>query len=165
MLRKGNSRFSAAMPERTAAVKTEGGSFDIDQVASGSYEVIAIEFAADTPGMIHRPVEVGGADVDGVDLAFEPGVNITGHLRWEDKTAAPEVRLQVSLEQDEQAFSIHPTAEVQPNGSFELKNVSVDSYWVNVTGPAHNACLIHAQNAAPDAPRTFLVSSRPPATS
>jgi len=164
MLRKGNSRFSAAMPERTAAVKTEDGSFDIDQVASGSYEVIAIEFADDTPGMIHRPVEVGGADVDGVDLAFEPGVNITGHLRWEDKTAAPEVRLQVSLEQDEQAFSIHPTAEVQPDGSFELKNVSVDSYWVNVTGPAPDAYLKTARYGSSDATGNFRVNSGSDAT-
>src|SRR5258708_11124069 len=136
MLRKGNSRLSAAMPERTAPVKSEDGTFDIDQVASGSSEIIAMEFARDTPRMVHRPVEVGGADVDGVDLAFEPGVTITGHLRWEDKAAAPNVPLQVSLEQDEQIFSMPPTAEVQPDGSFELKDVGVDSYWLNVTSPA-----------------------------
>jgi hypothetical protein len=159
ILRKGNSRLSAAMPERTAAVKTEDGTFDIEQVASGSYEIIAFEFAGDTPRMVHRPVEVGGADVDGVDLAFEPGVTIAGHLRWEDKAAAPNVPLQISLEQDEQAFGIHPTAEVQPDGSFELKNVGVDSYWVNVTGPAPDAYLKTAQYGSSDALGNFRVSS------
>jgi hypothetical protein len=159
MLRKGNSRLSAAMPERTAPVKTEDGTFDIDQVASGSYEIIAIEFAGDTPRATHRPVEVGGADVDGVDLAFEPGVTLTGHLRWEDKAAAPNVPLQVSLEQDEQIFNMRPTAEVQPDGSFELKNVSADSYWVNVAGPAPDAYLKSAQYGSSDALRNFRVNS------
>jgi hypothetical protein len=164
MLRQGNSRLSAAMPERTAAVKTEDGTFDIDQVASGSYEIIAFEFADDTPRMIHRPVEVGGADVDGVDLAFEPGVTITGHLRWEDKAAAPNVPLVVSLEQDEQAFSMHPTAEVHPDGSFELKNVSADSYWVNVAGPAPDAYLKSARYGSFDALGNFRVNSGSDAT-
>jgi len=164
MLRKGNSRLSAAMPERTAPVKSEDGTFDIDQVASGSYEIIAIEFAGDTPRMIHRSIEVGGADVDGVDLAFEPGVNITGHLRWEDKAAAPNVPLQVSLEQDEQAFSMHPTAQVQPDGSFELKNVGVDSYWVNVTGPAPDAYLKTAHYGSSDALGNFRVNAGSSAT-
>jgi hypothetical protein len=164
MLRKGNSRLSAAMPERTAAVKTEDGTFDLDQVASGSYEIIALEFSGDTPRMIHRPVEVGGADVDGVDLAFEPGVSITGHLLWEDKAAAPNDPLQISLEQDEQSFSMHPIAEVRPDGSFELKDVSVDSYWVNVTGPAPDAYLKSAQYGSSDALRNFRVSPSSGAT-
>jgi hypothetical protein len=164
MLRKGNSRLSAAMPERTAPVKSEDGTFDIDQVASGSYEIIAIEFSGDAPRMIHRPIEVGGADVDGVDLAFEPGFNITGHLRWEDKAAAPNVPLQVSLEQDEQTFSMHPTAVVQPDGSFELKNVGVDSYWVNVTGPAPDAYLKSAQYSGSDALGNFRVNAGSSAT-
>jgi hypothetical protein len=164
MLRKGNSRLSAALPERTAAVKTEDGTFDLDQVASGSYEIIALEFAGDTPRMTHRPVEVGGADVDGVDLAFEPGVTIAGHLRWEDKAAAPNVPLQVSLEQDEQIFNLHPTAVVQSDGSFEMKNVSVDSYWVNVTGPAPDAYLKTARYGSADALGNFRVNSGSDAT-
>jgi hypothetical protein len=164
MLRKGNSRLSAAMPERTAPVKTEDGTFDLDRVASGSYEIIAIEFSGETPRLVHRAVEVGGADVDGVDLALEPGVTITGHLRWEDKAAAPNVPLVVSLEEDEQAFSMHPHAEVQPDGSFELKDVSVDSYWVNVAGPAPDAYLKSARYGSSDALGKFRVDSGSDAT-
>src|SRR5260370_35320770 len=102
--------------------------------------------------MIRGPVDVGGADVDGVNLAFEPGVNVTGHLRWEDKAAAPNVPLQISLEQDEQIFSMHPTAEVQPDGSFELKNVTVDSYWVNVSASPPNAYLKSTHYGRSDVP-------------
>jgi hypothetical protein len=159
MLRKGNNRLSAAMPERTAAVKAEDGTFDIDQVASGSYELIAFEFAGDKPRMTHAPVEVGGADVDGVNLTIEPGVTISGHLRWEDKTAAPTVPLQISLEQNEEVLGMHPTAEVQPDGSFELKDVSADTYWVNVSGPAPDAYLKSAQYGSGDALGNFRVNS------
>jgi hypothetical protein len=159
ILRKGNSRLSAALPERTATVKSEDGTFDIDQVASGSYEIIAFEFAGDKPRMTHRSVEVGGADVDGVDLAFEPGVTITGHLRWEDKALAPAVPLQVSLEQNEEVLGMHPTAEVRPDGSFELKDVSADTYWVNVTGPAPDAYLKSGQYGSSDALGNFRVNS------
>ena len=164
MLRKGNTRISTAFPERTAAVKSEDGTFDIDQVASGSYDIIALEFAGDSPRMIHRPIEVGGADVDGVNLAFEPGVNITGHLRWEEKAAAPNVPLQVSLEQDEQVFSMHPTAEIQSDGSFELKNVTVDSYWVNVSGSAPDAYLKSAHYGSSDALGNFRINPSSGAT-
>lgn len=159
MLRKGNNRLSAAMPERSASVKAEDGAFDIDQVASGSYELIAFEFAGDKPRMTHTSVEVGSADVDGVNLAFEPGVTITGHLRWEDKATAPNFPLVISLEQDEQAFTTPPpTAEVQPDGSFELKDISADTYWVNVTGPAPDAYLKSAQYGSSDALGNFRVN-------
>jgi hypothetical protein len=164
MLRKGNSRLSAAMPERTAAVKAEDGTFDIDQVGSGSSELIAFEFAGDKPRTTHRSVEVGGTDVDGVDLAIEPGVTITGHLRWEDKAAAPTVPLQISLEQNEEVIGMHPTAEVQPDGSFELKDVSADTYWVNVTGPAPDAYLKSALYGSSDALGNFRANSRSGAT-
>lgn len=159
MLRKGNSRLSAALPERTAAVKPEDGTFDIDQVAPGSYEVIAFEFADEKPRMTHRPVEIGGADVDGVDLAFEPAFTISGHFRWEGKSEAPNVPLQVSLEQEEQFLGMHPTAQVQSDGSFDLKDVSVDTYWVNVTGPAPDAYLKSAQYGSSDALGNFRVGS------
>jgi hypothetical protein len=54
---------------------------------------------------------------------------------------------------------MHPTAEVQPDGSFELKNVSVDSYWVNVTGPAPDAYLKSAQYSGSDALGNFRVNA------
>jgi hypothetical protein len=59
---------------------------------------------------------------------------------------------------------MHPTAEVQPDGSFELKNVSVDSYWVNVTGPARDAYLKTARYGSSDALGNFRVNSGSDAT-
>src|SRR5258708_35827687 len=113
LLRKGNSPFSAAMPERTAPVKTQDRRFPIDPVASGSYQVISSQFPGNTPGLIEPPLADRRADLAALGLAFEPGVNITGHLPWYDKTAAPEGRLHPSLQQYAQPFSIHPTSAVQ----------------------------------------------------
>jgi len=75
------------MPERTAPVKSEDGTFDIDQVASGSYEIIAIEFSGDAPRMIHRPIEVGGADVDGAD--WHSNQALTSPVIFDGKTKLP----------------------------------------------------------------------------
>ena len=159
MLRKGNNRLSAAMPERTAAVKAEDGTFDLDQVVSGSYELIAFEFAGETPHMTHTSVEVGGADVDGVDLAIEPGITISWSpsMGRQNRNANPATANLAGAERRGPS-ALHPTAEVQPDGSFELKDVSADTYWVNVTGPSTDAYLKSAQYGSSDALGNFRVN-------
>ncbi len=158
MLRKGNSRLMTMMPEKTSAVNQKDGTFDLDEVAPGSYDIIAFEMSENTPQMTHRTVEVRGADVDGVVLTFEPSVTIKGHMHWDVKPAA-EVSLSVSLSPDEEAFGQRPNAEVQPDGSFELSGVAADSYSVNVEGPAPDAYLKSAQFGSTDALGVINVSS------
>jgi hypothetical protein len=108
----------------------------MEEVASGPYEIFAMTFGEGAPRIAHQNVDVGAADVNAVELVFEPVVTITGHLRWDYKSTAPDVPLMVSLRPEELFLSGHPTAEVRPDGSFELKDVSADTYWVNVNGPA-----------------------------
>jgi hypothetical protein len=158
MLRKGNSRLMAMMPEKTSVVNQKDGTFDLDEVAPGSYDIIAFEMSENTPHMTHRAVEVRGADVDGVVLTFEPSVTIKGHLRWDVKPAA-DVSLTVSLVPDEEALAQRPSAEVQPDGSFELNGVTTDSYSLSVEGAAPDAYLKSAQFGSADALGMLNVSS------
>src|SRR5882762_2176907 len=123
MLRNGNGRQTLLMPEKNAPVNGADGTFDLEEVASGSYEIFAMTFGEGAPRIVHQNVDVGAADVHAVELVFEPAVTITGHFRWEDKSAAPNVPLMVSLRPEEQFLTGHPTAEVRPDGSFELKDV------------------------------------------
>jgi hypothetical protein len=99
MLRKGTSRLTALMPEKNTPINPKDGTFDLEEVSPGSYDLIAFEMAENTARMTHKPVEVRGADVDGVQLVFEPSVTIKGHLRWDVKPAA-DVKLTVSLLSD-----------------------------------------------------------------
>lgn len=160
MLKSGGSHITALNIEKNAAIDPADGSFDIPGVSSGQYDLIAFEFAhGGVPRSTHKPIEVNGADVDGVDIAFEPTTNISGHLTWDDKSAAPNVPLRVSLEIEDQFMTQTPSAEVQPDGSFELKNVSVDSYWVNVSGNAPDAYLKSARYGSANALNTFRTST------
>jgi Carboxypeptidase regulatory-like domain len=158
MLRKGGAKVSALMPEDRALVNPKDGSFDVENVVPGTYVVMAIGAANDEPRFAHKSVEVAGSDVDGVDLVFEPTVSISGHLKWDDKSSGANISLQVALEQEGEIFAGRPSAQVQPDGSFELKNVAPDDYWVNVTGPAPDAYLKSAQYGATEALNTFHVS-------
>ena len=150
MLRKGTSRLTALMPEKNTTINPKDGTFDLEEVSSGSYDLIAYEMTENTPRITHRAVEVRGADVDGVQIAFEPSVSIKGRLHWDVKPAA-DVTLNVSLLSDEESFGQSPRAEVQSDGSFELKGVTPDSYSLNVEGPAPDAYLKSAQYGSSDA--------------
>jgi hypothetical protein len=155
MLRNGNSQLTTSMPEKSAAINPKDGTYDIDQVAPGSYDVIAVAFSGDTPRFTHQPVEVRGADVDGVDLAFQPSVNVTGHLSWDGEPPPANLPLRVSLDREEQIFDQSTPAEVQPDGSFELKDVGVDTYSVNITGPDPDAYLKAARYGPDDVLTSF----------
>lgn len=96
--------------------------------------------------------------MDGVQIAFEPSVSIKGRLHWDVKPAA-DVTLDVSLLSDEESFGQSPRAEVQSDGSFELKGVTPDSYSLNVEGPAPDAYLKSAQYGSSDALGAVNVSS------
>ncbi len=159
MLRKGNSKLTTMMPEKPATVNAKDGSFDIDEVGSGSYDLIAFEFSENSPRFAHQPIEVHGSDVEGVELTFEPAATVPGHLRWDDPSAGKDVSLEVSLEEEETLFGRPPSAEVQPDGSFELKGVSADNCSVNVTGAAPDAYLKSAQYGSADALGIFRISS------
>jgi len=155
MLKNGNGQLTAAMPEKTAAINPKDGTYDIDQVAPGSYDVIALAFSGDKPRFTRQPVEVRGADVDGVDLAFQPSVNVTGHLSWDGEPPPANIPLRVSLDREEQIFEEASPAEVQPDGSFELKDVGVDTYSVNITGPDPDAYLKAARYGPDDVLTSF----------
>lgn len=155
MLRSASGRVTTMMPEKNTAISEKDGSFDIAEVAPGSYEIIAVEFNGESPRSTHKSVEVTGADADGVELVFQPTVTIAGHLRWEDKSSGTNVTLQVSLQADDAYSGGQASADVQPDGSFELKNLATEAYWVNITGPAPDAYLKSAYYGSTSAMNEF----------
>ena len=156
VLKSANGRLTAALPEKQVAIGDKDGSFDIGEVAPGSYEVIAMDYNDANPRMANRPVEVNGADVDGVDLTFQPTATIQGHLRWDDKPAVAEEPIQVMLELEETVLGGEQLmAPVQPDGSFELKYVATDAYGVNISGTAPDAYLKSAYYGSTNAMNEF----------
>jgi hypothetical protein len=157
MLLRASDRLMALFPEKSAAIDAKDGNFDISEVAPGSYEVLANGVADGIPVMGHRSVEVSGSDAEGVDITFKPNATVQGHLHWEDKSTAANGTWQVSLDGYEQLYE-ESSAEVQPDGSFELKYVGQDAYSLNITGPAPDAYLKTASYGSSDALGTFHVT-------
>ena len=156
LLRSANGRLATVLPEKQGTIGDKDGSFDIGEVASGSYEIVAVQLTGENPRMAHRPVEVNGADVDGIDLTFQPTATIQGHLRWEDKPAVAEEPIQVMLELEETVLGGEPLmAPVQPDGSFELKYVATDAYGVNISGTTPDAYLKSAYYGSTNAINEF----------
>src|SRR5580658_5214518 len=58
MLRKATSGLTAMMPEKNTTINPKDGSFDLEEISPGSYDLIAFEMAENTPHMVHKPVEV-----------------------------------------------------------------------------------------------------------
>lgn len=88
--RAGMNVFAQAIgnPGRPLPTRFDGKQYEISGVAPGSYAVIGQQF----PGLnssnaerqyAHQVVEVVNRDVEGVDLAFEPGANIKGVVKAE----------------------------------------------------------------------------------
>jgi len=119
------------------------GKFEISQVAPGGYTIIATTPMIDSPLSAPRSIQVGDADIDGVILAPFTGTLIRGNVHFEGKVkpgAYDSIAVRRIDAGDE--FSdiipfatdgigtLPPVAQVQPDGSFELKNVPPGVYEV-----------------------------------
>jgi protocatechuate 3,4-dioxygenase beta subunit len=127
------------------------GTFEIPNIAPGSYALTAITVGAETPLIARQNLEVGTADIDDLQLDLLPPATIRGQVHFSGKFAKSDgsqaiVYLHpseddddffsgVTISGDESAPS--PSfAKIKPDGSFELKNVPPGVYELNVSGDA-----------------------------
>jgi len=120
---------AGAMPMRPALVNPEGA-FEIRGVTPGSYLLISDYFEAGKRLTARVPLEVGGANIDGLTVQLEPAFSVTGNIRFESQSgnAPPQVSLnlrssdprtgggQTQISKDRTSFSIN---ELMP-GSYRL---------------------------------------------
>ena len=151
-------KIPSFVPQRSVASVNKEGKFDISGVPSGSYEVMAFQENEGKPIIAHSEVEVAGADVEGVMLAFEAPSVVEGHLKWDDGTEPTKVQLQVGLRPMEEMYGVQGPADVNKDGSFEIKGVPPDLYSVDISGSAPDAYLRSAKYGSADAMGSFRVS-------
>ncbi|MDQ1470578.1 MAG: hypothetical protein QOJ99_2058 [Bryobacterales bacterium] len=131
------------MPATMAA----DGRFEIRGVTPGQY-VLSADYWDSGKRLVARvPVEVGGADLDGVNVSLEPGFSLTGTVRIESKkaTAADPRQINLILKSSDQmagggqmtwgkgrdSFTINELTpgnyrlECLPNGPFYLKSATL----------------------------------------
>jgi hypothetical protein len=119
------------------------GKFEIQNVAPGSYTLVAITVMTDKPQIVRQALEVGASDIEDVQLAPQSPANIRGRVRFSDKASKAEASSGViflhSMDGDDEfesgvSFSGDETSgsptftRLKPDGSFELKNVQPGNY-------------------------------------
>jgi hypothetical protein len=136
-----------------AQVNAADGTFEIANVVPGTYNLMALQSAQSQVYSARVRVDVGPADIGGINLAVRPGVEIPGQI-FVEGTPPANFRmngLRVSLtSQDNLPFG-NTTAQVDETGKFTLANIPTMTYRVNVQGMPGGAYLIAGRFGSTDA--------------
>jgi hypothetical protein len=139
---RGTGLYSRDMFARGNSVKADG-TFELPSVAAGSY-ILTAEFFEE--GKVHQAithVEVGNADVEGVQLTIKPGVAVSGHLYWEGKPSISVERLTVMVHGGDEYFGLGSWSRVATDGTFTFKEVA-DGQRRVVVGGMGDDCYLKA---------------------
>jgi len=121
------------------------GSFEIRDVSPGAYTILATVDNVAVPMMVRQSVQLTSTNIEGLRLAPQSGGAIRGHLRIEaNLNAKPDpaqifLMLRSSDGDDEMigAFNLgdgfSTVAHVNPDGSFEWKNVPPGHYLLQIS--------------------------------
>ncbi len=119
------SRFSAPF-------QMENDIFEFRNVMPGSYIIAAARMDGEKRTFARAPMEIVNADIEGIDLIFAPGTDVAGVVRVEG-TLPGSARTTVSLQSDIPSPFGQSSAEVKPDGSFELKDLAPEAYRITVS--------------------------------
>jgi len=120
-----------------AQVKPDGA-FEFPSVGPGAYYLEAVNSQGGRQAHAARqPLDVGNANIEGINLAINPGTTVTGHIRYDGDPPQPLPSLTVRLTTRETAFFMPapPPAKVDADGNFRFDDVNPDLYNVNINTP------------------------------
>jgi hypothetical protein len=118
--------------------------YEVPGLTPGSYVVTAQLFEPVTPGtggpsprvearmFARQVVEVVNQDVEGIDLVFAPGAQLSGKIKVEGSTPVPLTNIRVMLQADDPYAGGGAQTMVNADGSFVLPSVAPDQYRVRV---------------------------------
>ena len=133
------------MGPRPPALVDARGAFEIRGVTPGPYTLTAMSIRDGNPTSATVPVEAGTADIDGLELALKPGVEVKGKVRFDgDSSSSPSLAgLTVNLmpAQASMGFAGLIGAPVDAEGSFNLRNVMEGDYRVKLNPMAEDAYI------------------------
>jgi hypothetical protein len=132
--------WSSTQPNQVLVEKPDG-SFEIPKVLPGSYVLTAFWFDDGKGYQARQSVEVGNADVDGMNLTIAPGVAISGRVIWDGKPSLERDELTVYASVAGSSMSISNEARITNNDLFVLKDVSEGTYRLSVYGQSKDCYL------------------------
>jgi 5-hydroxyisourate hydrolase-like protein (transthyretin family) len=131
---RGQNNEEGNFDSKNARPDEKTGEFEIEGVPPGEYLVVAVWFEGNKTHTGTQSVDVIGSDIRDVSISLTRGVDISGRLTFEGKSAASASPIVVTLSpsEAETQFSTGVDAKVQPDGSFVLSEVGDGSYSINV---------------------------------
>jgi hypothetical protein len=116
------------------------GTFDLRGVLPGSYILSAQWFDDGKLRYARQSIEVGNADVEGVQLTIGPGMTVSGHVRWEGSpSVAQDLFLTAEGVDEDIPAGVH--ARVESDGSFTLNDAPDIPLRVSVFGQSQDSYL------------------------
>jgi hypothetical protein len=106
------------------------GKFELRGVPPGAYTVTARTSVANKMYVANRTLQVGGGDIDGIELILAPPVDVSGVVRIEGDTTVKVSQLQVLLRGPRQTSQ----GRVSDDGTFEIRSLEPEVYRVNAAG-------------------------------
>ena len=130
-----------AMASLASNMNLGTGGFEIRGVRPGSYElVVRANNSRGIAGEAHVPVEVGGADINGLIVAIHPRVDVKVRLLMEGGTNIDLRTLEFFLEQRERGlFRLRPSQPIDANGVVTFSNVPPSLWAPVILGPYPDA--------------------------
>jgi hypothetical protein len=115
------------------------GTFEIRDVSPGAYTIVATVDTASAPMTARQSLQVASDNLEGLQLTPQPGGAIRGRLRTEAAGTARLDPSQVFLQlrsadaDDDAGESFSTLAHVNPDGTFEWKDVPAGRYFVQIS--------------------------------
>jgi hypothetical protein len=119
-----------------ARVNGSTGEFQFSNVATGSYDVIAIGSGEGYSYFAKVTVEIGATPLDPIEVALGPAPSVSGTISIDGDVKTPLKNLQVRLDplDGRPIMGENPQAEVQSDGTFTFKSVMPGRRRLSVNG-------------------------------
>jgi len=134
-----NTRFGGFFSTLTTQImRNQGGTFELCGVTPGAYSLMAQWSDGEKAQSVRQQVDVGNSNVDDVNLALTPGIELKGQVRAEGNGEVSPGAMWVMLEAQSGFPMGRANARLAEDRTFTLENVSADQYTVNVQGLPEN---------------------------
>jgi len=145
-----NTTQSFGLPGRNFTLDGPEGPFAITNVLPGSYVLLAQWFDGGTQYQAVQNIDVGNADLNGVNPIIASGIPLRGHLTWDGPPSTLRDSLLIFLRETDIDGAAGASARTQADGSFVAANVYEGTYHVVAAGQSQDAYLEAVRYGAVD---------------
>lgn len=145
-----NTTQSFGLPGRNFTLDGPEGPFAITNVLPGAYVLLTQWFDGGAHYQAAQNIDVGNADLNGVNPIIAPGIALRGHLTWEGPPSTVRDSMLIFLRETDIDGASGAFARTQADGSFVASNVYEGTYRALVAGQSEDAYLAAVRYGAVD---------------